>query len=330
MILIITAPNDVHADDVEKRLRARGADVFRFDPATIPQRARVTVGYRGMAKRVRLTLDGQATELTDATCAWLRRPGAPVTHHDITDRMFREYAHRECQQLAHDIWNALEVAWLPGPLWAIRRADSKHLQLQLAAALGFEIPATLITTSTDEFLAFHREHDGEIIDKLPSVVFPLDRKGPVFRFTNRVTTRDVGYLHRLRYAPMLFQPNVRKEVELRVTVVGTRVFAAEIHSQATAHTMQDWRRYDHAHTPYRVHELPAKVAACCVDLVARLGLRYGAIDLILTPRGQYVFLEINPNGQWLWAERKTGLPISEAICDLLEADASAARERAAC
>src|SRR5262245_23432819 len=298
MILIITAPTDVHADEVEQRLRARGAGVFRFDPATIPQQASVAVCYRGTSKRVRLTLDGRTTELTEATCGWLRRPGAP-TPPRIQDGMFREYAHRECLQVAQDIWNALDIAWLPGPLWAIRRADSKQLQLQLAAALGFEIPATLITTSTDEFLAFHREHDGEIIDKMPSVVFPLERKGPVFRFTNRVTTRDTGYVHRLRFAPMLFQPNVRKQLELRVTVVGQRVFAAEIHSQSTAHTVQDWRRYDHAHTPYRVHELPPRLHARCVELVARLGLRYGAIDLILTPDGQYVFLEINPNGQWL-------------------------------
>ncbi|MEV4245300.1 hypothetical protein AB0J63_18065 [Streptosporangium canum] len=47
------------------------------------------------------------------------------------------------------------------------------------------------------------------------------------------------------------------------------------------------------------------------------GLTYGAIDLILTPDGRYVFLEINPNGQFLWIEDATGLPIGAAIGDLL-------------
>ena len=52
-------------------------------------------------------------------------------------------------------------------------------------------------------------------------------------------------------------------------------------------------------------------------LVRRLGLAYGAIDLVLTPDGRYVFLEINPNGQYLWIEQLTGLPISEAIAEWL-------------
>ena len=54
-----------------------------------------------------------------------------------------------------------------------------------------------------------------------------------------------------------------------------------------------------------------------MQLVEKLGLCYGAIDMVLTPDGRYVFLEINPNGQYLWIELATGLPISDAICSLL-------------
>jgi glutathione synthase/RimK-type ligase-like ATP-grasp enzyme len=116
---------------------------------------------------------------------------------------------------------------------------------------------------------------------------------------------------------MLFQAYVPKRSELRVTVVGERVFAAEIGSQATHHTRHDWRRYDMAHTPHTPHALPEPVARAAVALVRALGLVYGAIDLVLTPDGDYVFLEINPNGQYLWIEHLTGLPITAAIADHL-------------
>jgi hypothetical protein len=43
---------------------------------------------------------------------------------------------------------------------------------------------------------------------------------------------------------------------------------------------------------------------------------------VLTPDGRYVVLEINPNGQYLWIEKATGLPISDAICDFLMAPAT--------
>jgi glutathione synthase/RimK-type ligase-like ATP-grasp enzyme len=106
-------------------------------------------------------------------------------------------------------------------------------------------------------------------------------------------------------------------VEIRATIVGNRVFAAEIHSQNSPKTRDDWRRYDFDNTPHLPHQLPLDMEQKCVDLVRHLNLNFGAIDLILTPQGEYVFLEINPNGQWGWIEELTGLPICAAIVDLL-------------
>jgi glutathione synthase/RimK-type ligase-like ATP-grasp enzyme len=116
---------------------------------------------------------------------------------------------------------------------------------------------------------------------------------------------------------VIFQAYVPKRFELRVTVIGNQVFAAEIHSQLTNHTRYDWRRYDLSRTPHLRHELPPEIQDKCVRLVEQLELSYGAIDMVLTPEGRYVFLEINPNGQYLWIEEQTGLPISAALCDLL-------------
>ncbi|MDQ3698554.1 MAG: hypothetical protein M3373_11110 [Gemmatimonadota bacterium] len=68
---------------------------------------------------------------------------------------------------------------------------------------------------------------------------------------------------------------------------------------------------------YRPCQLPEKVEALCVELLTELNLCFGAIDIVRAPDGEYVFLEINPNGQWAWVEERTGLPISDAIADLL-------------
>jgi glutathione synthase/RimK-type ligase-like ATP-grasp enzyme len=46
-------------------------------------------------------------------------------------------------------------------------------------------------------------------------------------------------------------------------------------------------------------------------------LNYGAIDIIVTPDGRHVFLEINPVGEFFWLERRPGLPVSDAIADVL-------------
>ncbi len=78
-------------------------------------------------------------------------------------------------------------------------------------------------------------------------------------------------------------------------------------------------------TQYAPHDLPRDVEQHCVELVEQLGLTYGAIDMIVTPDGRYVFLEINPAGLYLWIEAATGLPITDAICDLLVASDAADR-----
>lgn len=72
-----------------------------------------------------------------------------------------------------------------------------------------------------------------------------------------------------------------------------------------------------AHTPYTPYVLPAGIAAKCLRLTQLLGLEFGAIDLIRRPDGEYVFLEINGNGQFQWAEDLSGVKISDALVRLL-------------
>ena len=56
----------------------------------------------------------------------------------------------------------------------------------------------------------------------------------------------------------------------------------------------------------------------CITLLKILNLRFGAIDFILDTAGNFTFLEINPNGQWAWIEKRTGYEISNEIVNLLE------------
>jgi hypothetical protein len=331
MILILTDSKDVHADLVETKLRARGEPVLRFDWADFPARAQLSISWCGTERQVLLRSAGACIDLRRCTSAWWRRPGRPEVSPQIADPLLRGYAEEECYRVVQDTCNALDLAWLPGTFEAIRAADNKQRQLGLAAELGFEIPPTLITNDPEEFLAFHRRYGGQIIDKLPSTVLPASQLTghELMRYTQPVTTRDVGYARRLRHSPVLFQPNIAKQFELRITVVNDQVLAAEIHSQATRRTQLDWRHYDWDHTPYRAHALPDDIRRRCIALTRRLGLAFGAIDMIVTPEGNYVFLEINPNGQWRWIEDQAGLPISDAICDALARPGLPTRDAAA-
>ena len=174
-------------------------------------------------------------------------------------------------------------------------------------------------TDLDRFLKFHGECEGNVISKTAFRLGATRGGERIRQWTSHAQRRDIARYQAIRYAPVIFQEAVAKKIELRVTVVGGKVMAAAIHSQQDSRRAGDWRHYPELDTArhYSVWQLPAEIEQRCLDVTAALGLCYGAIDLILTPEGEYVFLEINPHGQWEFIETATGLPISDAIADLL-------------
>ncbi len=116
----------------------------------------------------------------------------------------------------------------------------------------------------------------------------------------------------------MFQEQIRKAFEARATVVGTRVFAVRIDAGSPA-ARTDWRS-DYDALAYSRIELPPDVAAGLVNLHQRLGLVYGASDLICDEAGSWIFLETNQAGEWGWLAAETGVPIATALADLLAGD----------
>ena len=102
-----------------------------------------------------------------------------------------------------------------------------------------------------------------------------------------------------------------------MNIVGQEVLAIKIDSQHSQVSELDWRRYDVRNTPYSAYQLPTEIEKKCLQLTQRMGLEFGAIDLIRTPDGEYVFLEINGNGQFLWAEELSGVNVSDSLACLL-------------
>ncbi|MGH9524289.1 MAG: hypothetical protein ACRD3E_17330, partial [Terriglobales bacterium] len=191
--------------------------------------------------------------------------------------------------------------------------------LAVAAGLGFTIPRTVVTNQPSRAIEFYNENGGHIVSKNAEGL-RVERNGETRRvFTYPVRRRDLANYQAVCQAPVVFQERIPKKIELRVTVVGRKVFAAGIASQNARQLQHDWRHYHDfgGDQYYSVYDLPPKIEQLCVRVVEELGLCCGALDLIVTPDNEYVFLEINPNGQWAWIEDFTGMPIADAICDLL-------------
>jgi ATP-grasp ribosomal peptide maturase len=302
-VLIFTAELDVTAHAVIVELHARGATVFRCDPADFP--TKITVGARfGPGWTGHLATATRTVDLSEVACAWWRRPGRISVPADVPEH---DWARREAVAGLRGLLATLP--WLNHPD-DIRAAEHKPLQLATAGRVGLTVPATLLTNDPDEVRAFAKEH-GPLVYK-PLTGGLLDDGRVIYASPFDMSTVD----DRVRTTAHLFQQQVPKAYELRVTVVDGRAFAARLDA-GTEEGQRDWRA-DYAHVRYSPYRLPEPVADLLRRYLGRLRLRFAAIDMIVTPGGEYVFLEANPNGQWAWIEAETGLPIAAAIADALE------------
>ncbi len=321
VLLIISSARDDSVLMVLPKLEKRGVPLLWWDEADYPGASALTTRYADGRWQQTLTHRGRTQDLSEVTAVWHRRPGKPAAP-DVREPSQREFAEHVAGLALRGAYDLMTGArWMPAPPQHALAIDNKLLHLHRATELGFTVTETVVTNDPDELVPAWNRAGGRLITKtLDYRPFTLDDEVRHL-YTAQVTRRWLSGRHRLRHAPAILQPDVPKAYELRVTVVGERVFAARIDSQVSRMTAVDWRHHDDAKVGYSAYDLPPDVAERCVRLVAGLGLTFGALDFIVTPDGRYVFLEVNVNGQWGFIELLSGLPISDAIADWL-ADAT--------
>lgn len=310
MILVVSHPRDDHARAVCDLLDAMGAEVEQFDLGDYPRRASLAFDYApGRPPHFVLRQGGRAADLTRCGAAWWRRPQPFDLGDDVTEPGERAFAYAECHEAVMGLWHALDATWVNDPE-RNEVAGKKAYQLRAAAEAGLCVPATLISNDPEAARAFVAR-TGAARTVYKSFLATEQH----WRETRVLRDEELDLLDHLAVAPVIFQEFVPADVDLRVTVVGDRVFPAAIHSTRTRYPVDF--RMDLDDVPMEPAALPADVEAGLRRLMARLGLRYGAVDLRRTPGGAHLFFEVNPAGEWLFVEQKTGQPITRAVAELL-------------
>lgn len=316
-ILFITEPaNDGHVRPVLLELLRRGHEVQIFDPGAYPESTTITVDSSPSGPRALICWEQHTIDLAEVSSVWYRRPGDFDLPAELAPGE-AEWLRRECAAFVSGIYANTDALWVSEP-HKIRHAELKLLQLRLAQQLGFRVPEYTVTNDPERARSFLTEHPNGVIVKglwIPAIELG-DRSGVIY--THLVTPEDAEQIESVRYGPTFLQALVPKTRDIRVTVIGEQLFAAGIESMTVAESRIDFRRAETMDLPHEPVTLPDPAADACRSIVKQLGLQFGAIDLIETPDGDYVFLENNANGQWYWVEMMTGQPMAKAMADLLE------------
>ncbi|KKT57254.1 MAG: RimK domain protein ATP-grasp [Candidatus Giovannonibacteria bacterium GW2011_GWC2_44_9] len=317
-ILIVTDSNELNVPEVQKHLVS--SQVLRLNTDQLVGHGLTLQVEKGEIDFL-LTCGMQTISANNIKAVWYRRPSNVTIITEKLTENHRKYAENENQRFLMALWNSAdtnEIVWVNHPSALRKLEHSKPLQLHTADQVGLATPATLITNCLDAVKEFFDCWNGAIVAKTFGSHTRNDSGWPISVFTTPITRDGLEkFGHELRYAPVIFQNYIPKKLELRITVVGHRIFSCAIHSQDSKRTMYDWRRYDFGHVKHEPCELPPEIVKKLLQAMRIWDLQFGAIDMILTPKGDYVFLEVNPSGQWGWIEAITGMPISKAIADLL-------------
>jgi glutathione synthase/RimK-type ligase-like ATP-grasp enzyme len=296
--------DDVHAHPVMEALAARGDSAELLDLSDFPTRLALSMIFDDGARRFVLNRFGGASlDLATIGAVWWRRPQSFGLPASMTDPTHRRFAISEAETAFHGMYRALDVFWVNDPL-CDSAAHHKPWQLAVAQEVGLAIPITLMTNDPEEAQDFWRRHEG-------NVVYKAFRALPeAWRETRRLRPEEARLAESVRMTPVIFQRYVEAVADLRVTIVGDEIFAASADVSKGEYPVDVRFNLD---VKYHPHTLPTSVQEKLLLLMRKLALEYGAIDLRLTPEGEYVFLEINPGGQFLWIEMATGQKIAAAL-----------------
>lgn len=321
VVLLITHSGDFFTvDRVAQAVSKRGAQPFRLDTDKFPLQVKLKAQLSTQSS-YRLEYNQASSHLhsidsNQVVAVWMRRIFAPQMNTELAPQ-FQTACARESLATLNGFWDSLRQARWVDNLQQISAAENKLHQLRVASEVGLIIPRTLVTNNVECVEEFFSEVKGKIVTKLLTPISMSMKGSPFFFYTSAVKEEDLVDGETLRYCPMVFQEEIPKQWELRVVFVNGNFFVGALDASVYNAFTLDWRCAKTEACVWQPYELPIEVKLSLKEFMARFGLLFGAFDFIVTPAEEYVFLEINPVGEWGMLERDLGYPISEAIAQAL-------------
>lgn len=302
--LIPTEPDDIHAIVVKLALESLGHKAVLIFTADQPTRQKNSVFIDVGLYKWQSTDEFNSIINDDYEVVWWRRARRPFIPKSIAHPDDYEFICKE-NHLFYESFtsNIAPNAWWINSKESARRANFKLIQLKIASECGMLIPTTLCSNNPEEIHNFITSNDetGVIYKPLCSN-FWFETNQVKVSYTNRIKTKHLHNFNALQYTPGIFQKEIKKKYELRVTCFGDYIVAAKINSQDHHDGIIDWRAIRNKPMSIEAYKLPTKIEFKIRAFMRELGIVFGSFDFIVNLNDEYVFLEVNEQGQFLWIE----------------------------
>lgn len=310
MILCITHSRDFYNIDIFfEYLKSKNIPYFRLNSDNINNNQKISISENGFE----LTDEsGNTVHSEEITAVWHRKSWRIDIPEEL-DEAYRRIFFKEYSTLRYNVLTALEnVPWI-NPFENENKIDgNKMLQLNIAQKHGLTVPKTIFSNDADKITAFfHKYCNGKMVAKLHGVI-SKSMGGENLLSTNIIDEDSLENIADVEYCPMIFQPYIEKEYELRIVYLDEEFFTGKINNSENA----DWR-IAQGNYFWSEYHLPENIKQNLTAMMKEMGLYLGAIDVIKGKDGQYYFLEVNPQGEWGMLQKDLNFPIAQRIADNL-------------
>jgi MvdC family ATP-grasp ribosomal peptide maturase len=310
MILCITHSQDFYNIDLFfEYLASKNIPYFRLNSDRMNHLQKISVNEDSFE----LTDEsGNTIHSKDIKGVWHRKAwGIPVP--EELDEDYKKIFLSGYANLRYNLITVLEnIPWI-NPYENERKIDgNKMLQLKIAKEHQLTVPETIFSNDEEKITAFFHEFcNGKAVAKLHSLTAKT-MSGENLISTMIIEEDTLEHIADIAYCPMIFQPYIDKEYELRIVYIAGEFFTGKINNSENA----DWRLAQGNYV-WSAYELPENIKAGLASMMEEMGLYIGAIDMIRGKDGEYYFLEVNPQGEWGMLQKELGFPIAEKIADNL-------------
>ena len=315
-ILFITSKDDEHTDHMidyfNKNLSE--ASVIRLNTEDFSTNCHIS--FDGNKVIIEILDSGKIIDSETVHAVVYRRPKKIITEH-IGDKYTQEFVLKQFNAFIKGFYFCTHdsALWV-NPLPSLHRAKIKFQQLQLAKKLKFHTPNTLVTNKKDNVINFIEKNKKICMKSLDAPSFVTDNY--IYPLYTKIVEKSyiLNHLENIEISPIFLQKYIDKKYDIRVVVIGEKLFSFEIHSQEHSDSIVDFRGAI-LDIVYKEHILPKEIENKIFTFVKKQNLHYSSMDFVLTPDNNYYFIENNPNGQWLWLELETGIDITSHYCNLI-------------
>jgi len=314
-ILILTYGEDPHADSVCKFFDKCGVEYFKISTENLSKDYKIS--FESQDSVYRISDNSKKIYIDSGWNIWNRRIMNPDTNKGLP-KSLSDIVIDESEKT----WDGLLISHKGKVINRPQNhyyANNKIDQLRFASQFGngVKIPDTMVTNDPLKTKSFYEKHNGNICFKLQKGAVVESPKGNLVIYTNKVTKEQMKNIDLVSQNPCLFQEYVDKDFEIRIVATDKGSTGIAIHSQKSKISKIDFRRYDFENVTYNYIKLPDNVKKFNSQILKNYRLHFGILDFIYSKKGEYVFLELNPNGQWLWLEEEANYNLTKEVAENL-------------